>query len=676
MAARFSAGFFAAYALLLVLVALPLARAPLLPLLDWPQHLYVTRVLADLGRAELPFGAHFKLNPQLAPYATFAWAGAALARVLPLETAARVLLGLYFAGVPLALGDLRRSYGRSPWIALLAFPILYCSALYDGYVPYLVSLPLAFAALAQVRRACAALTPGRWCAVVGLSCLLFLTHAGGFALWAVLSAPAYLWAAWRTPRRAAALATTILPVALLVGAWLGGLRSHPPIEAIGLARTADLAAKQLPGPPARPVSAVAATFVRDLCDGPTRDDGRDVALAWLALAAAVGAAGALGGGRVHGWRRALAGGAPALVPFGLLALIYVATYRLAVGPYVMGPRLAGAVALALVAALPDVRRTPRLVPLGLGGALLALTLHTSVLNQRAFDRFAVEARDFEVVLARIPPGRRVYPLIFTPASQVIRGQPYAHFGAYVSVRRDGICGVMLALSHYAMPVWPRHRALLPGPEDHWMPGDFRHDLHGRDYDYLLVRDARRLRRRVQATPDELEQVAALGEWSLYRPRRPSRWRPIASLHDDPRARVTDHAGGTVTQCGLTPAWSWECPGVRVVPSLQVAGLSATGLCVSAPAGHEVRLAFAVPREARAVRAFGDPAAGTPLGLTLAVDAGAPAPLVAGAGDYGVFESALAPSAREVVVRVPGPATGTCFSAAWLGSVGEDAAPVK
>src|SRR6185436_10338164 len=91
------------YAAAVALGVLPLWVTSKLPLVDLPQHLHLISVLHRLGDPSTLYPQLFESRGQLTPYLGYYHAVSLLNWLLPLETANRVFLSAYVAGLPLSL---------------------------------------------------------------------------------------------------------------------------------------------------------------------------------------------------------------------------------------------------------------------------------------------------------------------------------------------------------------------------------------------------------------------------------------------------------------------------------------------------------------------------------------------------------------------------------------------
>lgn len=189
---RISAGGFAAlFAVLLVLVALPLFFTPVLPLLDYPNHLGRMHLLPSLPSPGL--ASFYKVVWSPIPDLAMDGVVPILALVMPLAWAGKVFVLLIFL---LLAGGTAAIYrvlfgGWSLW-PCLAFQLLYTRLLLWGFMNYLFGCGLALAAFA----AWIALRERHWAFRMALGCvfalIIYISHLLAFGLYAVMIA-GYEW---------------------------------------------------------------------------------------------------------------------------------------------------------------------------------------------------------------------------------------------------------------------------------------------------------------------------------------------------------------------------------------------------------------------------------------------------------------------------------------------------
>lgn len=384
-------------ALLLLSALLPLAASPVLPLIDFYNHIARLQVLSAI--AENPvFAANYAPAWAILPNIGLDVIGMLLLQLLPPvlvpHAVATLILGVMFAGIA-ALN--RAVTGQTSWPALLlAVPLLYSWIFNWGFANFLLGLGLALLATAWwlVRRDRPVL---RLAVALLLALMIFFCHALAFGLYGILIVTLELGHWWQQPgRRVADLVTRLglcatqaaVPVILFLqsrtAAATGGItnadESLARLRAKGqlLGRLQELAAQRLE------------TIVR-VAEGPSYPADA----LWLAVLLCVLA--------LAFRRRALAF-SPVALPAVLAGVILVAVMPPALfGSGYVADRMPLFLALALVAGvMPGPGRAPWLVPALAGLAGLRLALVALQWNGTAAD-----LADFDAVAVRLPPGQLV-----------------------------------------------------------------------------------------------------------------------------------------------------------------------------------------------------------------------------------------------------------------------------
>jgi hypothetical protein len=222
--------FAAGYVLLLPFFIAPLFATRLLPGLDLPFHLAAADMLAKAGHPSSPYAPFYEGGLRVAPYAAHFVALVALAKVMNLLAAHKVIMILYVAGLPLAMASLLGACRRSRLPALLAFPLAYNLALHYGFISFVLSLPVVLWLLAETaklawsesRRA----FRRRWLVTAAVAVLLFLCHLQNF-LYGVCAAFAFAMFAAVPLRRRLLAVTTLLPAFTGLAYWH---LSSPPVS--------------------------------------------------------------------------------------------------------------------------------------------------------------------------------------------------------------------------------------------------------------------------------------------------------------------------------------------------------------------------------------------------------------------------------------------------------------
>lgn len=209
---------------LLVLSLLPLWIGTYLPMCDYPNHLAMARVYHDLHDPASPFHRWYTFRPGFTPYLSFFWFMHLASYVVPFDTAGRLFLSLYAAGLPLSTLALLRAFDRSRWLALFSFPLVFTLMFHLGFVNYLAAIPLAIASMAAYAARLQGGIPGRkWDAV--LVALPLLTLSSHFHAWGIFGVVmALCWFLFPGQRLRSAL--LVAPSLVLFFLWVRGLSAH------------------------------------------------------------------------------------------------------------------------------------------------------------------------------------------------------------------------------------------------------------------------------------------------------------------------------------------------------------------------------------------------------------------------------------------------------------------
>jgi hypothetical protein len=172
----------------------------------------------------------------------------------------------------------------------------------------------------------------------------------------------------------------------------------------------------------------------------------------------------------------------------LLGYLFFPTMFRGAGP--LGPRFSAYLVPALLVAFQPRRETDA----ALGNARRALILLVTCgvflvfsLRLRGFNR---ETSDFRALIARLPPGLAVRPIVFDRVSPAFPGIPaHLHVPAYYALEKGGSAGYSFAM--YSISV-VRLRAgvkpKMPGGAE-WAPSRFDAQREADDYDYFIVKSA-------------------------------------------------------------------------------------------------------------------------------------------------------------------------------------------
>lgn len=508
-------------ALLVTLAAAiyPLWVSPLLPMMDLPQHLATVRILHSYGDPWYAVDKYHVIDFSKTQYLSWYLAVDALAYLMPLEAANRVVLSLYAAGLPLAMLALLRAHGRDPALALLAGPLVYNVFFFMGFANYITALPLMLWALALLQRC---LDAPRWPRIAGLAALallLFYSHAQAFALYGLLAGLTVLLGApgWH-PRQWWRAAAHLLPALLAMAVWTS--------RSLILAGEADW--KQ--GHGGRNATSAKMNFeplqerLHHLGDWWTDvyqgDSDEKLALAWLALLLlALLLRRPVSEASQPQWRWARLK-LPAALLTATLAVyllspvsykwIWPISYRFV--PVIALLALLGAAGEDWLGGSAAQRQWTR--RLGVLLPALALMLAAARLHGERALAFSAEAGPIREIVARAEPGKKLISLVYGAGSAVLQQAPMIHLGQYYVVDRGG-------QASFSFADFPQSPVLYPsvgGPPKfparfEWTPERFTWAEHGHWFDYVLVRGGGDP---LGGDRDKVELVAEMPPYRLYR----------------------------------------------------------------------------------------------------------------------------------------------------------------
>jgi hypothetical protein len=524
------------YALMVAHVAL-VWLLPVLPAQDLPQHLTNARILLELQRPDLPFRDYYVRAGGIQSYFSSYHLLVALGRLMPLESAVRLIFSGYVIGLFFAFQALVRQVNppaaaeRPPWTALLAALLVWNPVACMGFFAFTLAIPVLVAGAAwfikQSEEAAAAVHG--WL-LLGLFCLLAasLHMVAALALLAFYLAYAILSPSRRRLQTLAVSAGMLL--AALAGWMVVGdralaaapleldeaLRENVGIEFLSKAFRIDW------GSPLTKLNYLLWNVL-----GPFRWSGQLVSALVLAAAAflALRRGGAAPDPAQLGRQRALRRGGLALfvlsllAPWGLYAPSEVTflDFRLMT------------VALAVLAAtVPLHRFSSPVAGRSLALACALLTLH---LGGRAF-AFGREAQGALNLVRRADPGGLMLTLAFNNVSRHFGRQfQLTHFlPMYYTVHRRGINSQFWAGYTEHLPVTYQESRRPPSPPD-WRPWELTSSQLDGIYDFALLERAEpgraRSHREGSGRAERLlrqwgKLASCDGQWCLYDLRRPER----------------------------------------------------------------------------------------------------------------------------------------------------------
>ena len=162
------------------------------PLLDYPNHLARSFVLAHLNDPAFTFNRFYRADWGAYPYLGMDASLAVLGRLFPIETAGRVFLSLCALALPAAAWFFLRQVNPGEdatalWTLLIAYNVFFL----EGFLNFDLSLAVGFLALGLWLRWLAKQSIPRWIAAIVAFTVLYFTHLLGFGI-AGLVVVAYL----------------------------------------------------------------------------------------------------------------------------------------------------------------------------------------------------------------------------------------------------------------------------------------------------------------------------------------------------------------------------------------------------------------------------------------------------------------------------------------------------
>lgn len=461
----------AAFALLWAASLVPIWSPRILPLLDLPNHLAAVAIWRRIGDASWGYSHFYRLNRLPLPYWGYLLPMDLFARVMPIEIANKLVLSLYVLALPVGAALLARQMGRSPWLALLVFPLIYNASLQLGFVAFCIGIALLPFTLVALDRFLQSPSRPRAAALGLLALALYFAHLLPWLLFGVAAAVLLFCHGFR-PRRMLAAAGLMLP-SVAVAIW--GFRAAQAGGTAVAKGAIHFSARFLPLLDV--LSAVPRSLLADFGSG----DGVErlvvlFGLAWLAL---VLSAPPEERPKAEGfaYRLELIAALAALCALTLPEHLYQP-----VDLWNIGRRFI-AVAAILFALLPHGPiagwRRLALLPVLILGLYYPLTLAS---HWRAFDTRAESARR---LCSQIPRGKNTLTLIYGETDPDVDpvAVPYLMFPAYPQLWSGGDNAWGLSTG---FPVARLPGRALPAPIFHH-PERFDFATQGVAWDYLLTK---------------------------------------------------------------------------------------------------------------------------------------------------------------------------------------------
>lgn len=510
---------FWSFAVLSIAVVWPFWVSDFLPFLDIPQHLATIAVMHFIDDPKLAYASYFTIEAGSTQYLLYYLTCDLLSTITGVETANRIFLSLYALLLPLGLLYFLHAFGRLRAAALLAFPLVFNTFLFYGFVNYVFAFPFFFFGLGLHKRALDS-ERERWVTqglLVACGLLVFYSHLQVFLVY-IGGVGLITLTGWPGAKRFVTRQLHVLPALLLFCWWnvatdgmAGGeaweetvSKRYESIEGAKWEKTLD----SLRGMPDRLMNVYH-----------SQTDDR-IMVAWGLLVLLLLMLRRTGEPPEPSRRARVAGWAPELLTLCVLIFYFVVPTSYDWIWPVNWRFLPLAALLLLSWARADLGRW--------SGGILTLVLAcfafwVTTVHTRHFREFDEEAQSVLPVLEKIAPRARVATLIFDSSSKVVTLPSYLHFGQYHQLWRGGVATYSFAEAPQSPIRFHPHRRGGPPPtilRSEWKPHLFRFTNDNRFYDYFLVRGERRgFFRRAGFTRKEVAQVAKNGPWTLYQFKR-------------------------------------------------------------------------------------------------------------------------------------------------------------
>jgi hypothetical protein len=426
-----------------------------LPLVDLPQHALQIASWMRVDAHDAAF-ANLELNFRTPYFACYPLVRI-LAGVLPVLAALKLTLWLSITAQARALRALCERLGHDPWLGVLGFPLGLGFGFYFGFVAFCAALPLVYLAvlLAVEHRA----APSRRSGVElgALLALLLVAHGIALGLSLAVLGPLLLWGEGKRWQRLLPL----LAPALLGAVWLappGGTstRVGPDLWQIEVNRLLEL--------PAQLVGLGSADRIATLLG----------VLLLVAIAASMGAP------------RGLVLTLP-LVAVLLSHALFPTLFR---GVGLIQPRFSAYVVPAVLIAFAPIAHASRARRIGTRALALGVTCAVVGVFAYRVRTFNQETAGFHALIARLPAGLAIRPLVFERAGAAFPGVPaHLHLPAYYTVEKGGSPGYSFAMYSTAVVRYRTGAVVKMTNGDEWVPESFEAAREAEDYDYFIVKSS-------------------------------------------------------------------------------------------------------------------------------------------------------------------------------------------
>jgi hypothetical protein len=508
---RAGANYWALWGLCTALAAALILVPEYLPMVDLPQHAAQVAIWLDWHDPDLGYSQVYRRGPLPPAFATTALCFA-LAHVMSVEMALRVVLAASAVAIPIVVRSLLTEVGGNPWWAFLSFPIGFGFPFGFGFVNFYLGVPVALLLIMLAIRYSQRPSGIRAASVFGTTLVLFAIHAIAFGFGSLVAGSIIL---ARSPnvRSAIVRAAPVLLVIPVGLAWIMTVRQTEPMTQVpvqgllGLHRLV-LFPIYLIGERGSPILYF---FVLLMLAAPFGEGARFSNRPWRWIA------------------------------FAVSVTLYLVAPHYILGTAFIYQRLVVFIIPGLLLVLdPPSGNEDRKRPLWPSEVAPALALLLLVSVGIRFWRFSVETGDLTGILSQIPRGARVLYMPVRSDSATSPFPVYLHSGMWHQVRRGGVTDFSFARHHMNRFRYCEGAAPPLPLTFNFAPDVFDWDRHwGDTFDYFLVRSHEDNRTRLfKEAEDRVTLVDRRDAWWLFRRVGAARLPDLAVDHASvPRACV-------------------------------------------------------------------------------------------------------------------------------------------
>jgi hypothetical protein len=475
--------FVAAFALCSLAALCVLWIPKYLPLSDLPQHAAQISIWKHIDDPAYGFRDVFELQ-YFSPYLLGYGLARLFAELFSVLVALKLVLTLSVLGLPWSLWRLLEASRGDRWWSLVGFPLAFGYSFLWGFFSYIVALPLGVLYLAFVVESARSFSTRRAVLLAAFTTLLFGAHLIVFALCG-LSAAALLALSAKSLRDALVRLWPLAVGAVVALTWMSryqkGRASVPNVFDYGLGRLVEAPALLLGYPDDTPSLLVA------------------LLLMVLFLASGVKLA-----ERRERW-----------IPLGVWACAYMAVPRDYNNVAFLYPRLATLLVPFAIVATEQGR--PRFPAHLTRGALTSIALVWMAFVFIGFAGFDSDARQFDVVMSKMEPNKRIRSLVFERGGEYTPGGvPFLHFPAWYQTEKGGTDNYSFAYTLLSVAVFRDKTKTVQASVD-WQPWRFDMAEEQDEYDYYVVRAATDMGPELfKGATRHVHLAAHEGWWWVYR----------------------------------------------------------------------------------------------------------------------------------------------------------------